>query len=81
MSTDPSSTNRTQTVQGHDTGANHTGTANTDTDAVETQQSTGITPESLKATLEKQLHATFVQIEDMSGMSARRTCLRAVRSA
>lgn len=69
MSTSPSSANRTQTTDGHDTGADHAGAANTDTDARETQESTGITPDSLKGALEKELQASFVQIEDMSGSS------------
>jgi hypothetical protein len=65
--TSPISANRTQEVQGHDVGTAHTGAANTDTDAKETQDATGITPESLKSALEKELQASFVQIEDMSG--------------
>jgi hypothetical protein len=67
--TSPTSANRTQDIQGHDVGPAHTGAANTDTDAKETQDATGITPESLKSALEKELQASFVQIEDMSGMS------------
>ncbi|KAF2835580.1 bola-like protein [Patellaria atrata CBS 101060] len=41
--------------------------ARTDVEAERTQASTGITPESLKTTLEEKLGAIYVDIEDMSG--------------
>ena len=39
----------------------------TDIDATETQNSTGITPETLKETLKDKLQASHVDIHDMSG--------------
>lgn len=39
-----------------------------DVDAARVQNSTGITPETLKATLKEKLQAIRVDIEDMSGM-------------
>ncbi|KAK4981256.1 hypothetical protein LTR66_010138 [Elasticomyces elasticus] len=41
--------------------------ARTDTEASETQTTTGITPQTLKGTLESKLGATHVDIEDLSG--------------
>ena len=41
--------------------------AETDTQAEETQASTGITPDTLKATLEQELQASYVNIVDQSG--------------
>ena len=41
--------------------------AASDVDASEVQASTGITPETLKATLENKLQAMHVDIQDMSG--------------
>ena len=41
--------------------------ARTDTEAVQTQASTGITPETLKSTLAQKLDASHVDIEDLSG--------------
>ena len=46
----------------------HAGAANTDTEAIETQQATGVTPETLERALQTELQTTFVKIEDMSGM-------------
>jgi len=41
--------------------------ARTDTEASQTQASTGITPESLGATLKEKLGAEYVDIQDLSG--------------
>ncbi|KAK4981432.1 hypothetical protein LTR66_009998 [Elasticomyces elasticus] len=41
--------------------------ARTDTEASATQTTTGITPQTLKGTLESKLGATHVDIEDLSG--------------
>ncbi|KAF2267393.1 bola-like protein [Lojkania enalia] len=41
--------------------------ARTDTQAQQVQASTGVTVEGLKAKLERDLGATYVEIEDMSG--------------
>ena len=42
--------------------------ARTDTEAASNQASSGVTPESLKATLVQKLDAAHVSIEDLSGM-------------
>jgi hypothetical protein len=41
--------------------------ARTDEEATNAQNATGITPESLKEKLEKELEATHVEIQDISG--------------
>ena len=41
--------------------------ARTDTEAAQNQASTGVTPATLKATLEHKLEASQVDIEDLSG--------------
>ena len=42
--------------------------ARTDQEAVDTQMSTGITPDTLGATLKEKLEAIHVDISDLSGM-------------
>ena len=42
--------------------------SSSDVDATKVQNSTGITPETLKATLREKLQANHVDVEDMSGM-------------
>jgi len=46
-----------------------TGAAPTDTEAAEAANTSGITPQSLEATLSSKLDAQYVEIEDMSGMN------------
>jgi len=41
--------------------------ARTDTEATQNQASSGVTPNTLKATLTQKLEATHVDIEDLSG--------------
>lgn len=41
--------------------------AKTDEDATATQNATGVTPETLRDKLEKELETTHVEIQDMSG--------------
>lgn len=41
--------------------------ARTDAEALETQSETGITPETLSATLREKLEASHVDISDLSG--------------
>lgn len=41
--------------------------ARTDEEATNVQNATGVTPDSLKEKLEKELEATHVEIQDMSG--------------
>lgn len=43
--------------------------ARTDTEATDNQASSGVTPDTLKSTLESQLGAVHVDIQDMSGKS------------
>lgn len=45
--------------------------ARTDTEAAETQNSTGITPDTLAATLKEKLAAQHVDIQDLSGTRRR----------
>ena len=45
--------------------------SSSDVDAVNVQNSTGITPETLKATLKEKLQASHVDIEDMSGICSK----------
>lgn len=49
--------------------------ARTDTEAAQTQSSSGVTPESIKTKLETALGATYVEIEDMSGRFGRLSAL------
>ena len=43
--------------------------ARSDIEANQNQAETGVTPEKLRQTLESELGATYVSIEDMSGRS------------
>ena len=43
-----------------------------DEEATATENATGVTPEMLKEKLEKELEATHVEIQDLSGSSAKR---------
>ena len=44
--------------------------AETDTEAVQNANTSGITPDSLKITLTEKLGAQYVAIDDMSGLSS-----------
>ena len=48
--------------------------APTDTEAAEAANTSGITPQSLEATLSSKLDAQYVEIEDMSGMNPGELC-------
>ena len=45
--------------------------ASKDEEVTATQNATGVTPEILKDKLEKELEATHVEIQDLSGSSAK----------
>lgn len=49
--------------------------ARTDAEADQTQATTGVTIDSLKSALEKELQASHVEIKDMSGTHCAGSCV------